>query len=491
MPEVHDLVMLLKSRMPIVVIESREELRVIDLLARVADKLQIPLYKWNVAEGMSRVGHGEQHGANRDPNEVLRHIWTLKLAGIYLLLDYHPYLDDPVHIRIIKEVCLHAETYRQTLVFLSHQIRMPAELDHLAGRFELRLPDEAALTRIVSRVAKQWMVEKQGRQVAAHSDAFKMLVKNLQGLSATEAARLARTAIYDDGAITADDVPAITRAKYELLNQDDVLSFEYDTAHLSDVGGLQRFKHWLSEREAVFKGDHSVPGLEPPKGIMLLGVQGGGKSLAAKAVAGTWRVPLLRLDFGILYDKYVGETERRTREALKMAEIMVPCVLWMDEIEKGITTDSSEHGTSRRVLGTLLTWMAERKASVFIVATANDIKTLPPELLRKGRLDEVFFVDLPDTETRKSIFSIHLAKRDLSPDAFDLEALAEASSGFSGSEIEQAVVSSLYSVLRESGRLDTQHVLEEIRRTRPLSVVMAEHIAYLRAWAKERTVPAH
>lgn len=492
MPDVKDLVTLLKSRTPMVVIETREEKRVVGLFVRVAIQLSQPLYLWNVLEGLHRASQGPpEQASNQEPAEVLRHIWSLKMEGLYLMLDFHPYLDDPVHVRLLKDICQHAERYKQTLVFVSHAMPIPPELNHFAARFDLRLPDEAALVKLVGKVADRWAREQPGRRLRTNKRAFQMLVQNLQGLSVTEAARLARAAIYDDGAITEEDVPAVARAKYELLNQDNVLSFEYDTAALAEVGGLARFKAWLSPREAVFKGEATAQGLEPPRGILLLGVQGSGKSLAAKAVAGTWGVPLLRLDFGVLYNKYFGETERRTREALRMAETMAPCVLWIDEIEKGVSTGAGDHGTSRRVLGTLLTWMAERKAPVFIVATANDITALPPELLRKGRLDEVFFVDLPDAATRRRIFEIHLGKRELDPAAFDLAALAAASEGFSGAEIEQAVVSSLYAVVHAPEPPTTALLLDELRATRPLSVIMAEHIRELRAWAAERTVPAH
>jgi SpoVK/Ycf46/Vps4 family AAA+-type ATPase len=320
--------------------------------------------------------------------------------------------------------------------------------------------------------------------------ALTMLIKNFNGLTSTEAARLVRKAMVDH-AITHDDVAEAAKAKYELLNKGGVLFYEPDTAQFSEVGGLKKLKAWLEQRRPLFVGEHRIPGLNIPKGVLLLGVQGSGKSLAAKAVAGTWRVPLLRLDYGALYDKYYGETERKTRESLKMADLMSPCVLWIDEIEKGVATGDGDGGTSRRVLGTLLTWMAERKSAVFLVATANDIKSLPPELMRKGRLDEIFFVDLPDTEIRTEILSIHLKKRGFTPASFDLQVLAEACDGFSGAEIEQAIVSALYSIIGGAGHLDNARLLEEIRTTRPLSVVMAEHINAMREWAKERTVSAN
>jgi SpoVK/Ycf46/Vps4 family AAA+-type ATPase len=222
-------------------------------------------------------------------------------------------------------------------------------------------------------------------------------------------------------------------------------------------------------------------------------VQGAGKSLAAKCVAGAWQLPLFRMDFGALYQKYHGETERNIREALAAADAMSPCVLWMDEIEKGIAADASaeaDGGVSRRVLGTLLTWMNERASRVFLVATANDISGLPPELLRKGRFDEIFFIDLPQAAGREEILRIHLRRNKQDPAAFDVSRLSAAGDGFSGAEIEQAIVAALYESHAEKKPLDTEAVEREIKRTRPLSVVMAEKVAALRAWARERAVPA-
>jgi SpoVK/Ycf46/Vps4 family AAA+-type ATPase len=287
-----------------------------------------------------------------------------------------------------------------------------------------------------------------------------------------------------------EDLGGLLRAKHKLLGTEGVLSMELETARFSDVAGLAHLKRWLEQRKAAFLGDAAAMGLDTPKGIMLLGVQGGGKSLAAKAVAGAWGVALMRLDFAAVYNKWLGETERNLRDALKNAEAMAPCVLWIDEIEKGIATGDGDGGESRRILGTLLTWMAERKSKVFMVATANDIERLPPELVRKGRLDEIFFVDLPDDVTRAEIFGLHLAKRKQDPAKFDLAKLAVDADGFSGAEIEQAIVSALYEGYARKQSLSTAIIAEELARTRPLSVVMAEKVAYLRAWAAERTVPA-
>jgi len=316
---------------------------------------------------------------------------------------------------------------------------------------------------------------------------LQQVVKNLRGLSHAEARALARNVICDDGAITQEDLPELNRSKFQLLDLDGVLGFEYETARFAEVGGLANFKRWLAERQGAFLDGQ---GDDLPRGVMLVGVQGGGKSLAAKAVAGLWGLPLLRLDFACLYNKYFGETERNLREALTLAEQMAPCVLWMDEIEKGLATGDMDGGVSQRVLGTLLTWMAERTAPVFMVATANAIDRLPAELLRKGRFDELFFVDLPDLATRAEIFRIHLTRRELQPDDMGLMVLAGASDGFSGAEIEQVVVSAVYAGQAQQRDVDQAMLLDCIRATSPLSVVMVERLDALREWARGRTVQA-
>ncbi|MCK4710154.1 MAG: AAA family ATPase, partial [Gammaproteobacteria bacterium] len=295
-------------------------------------------------------------------------------------------------------------------------------------------------------------------------------------------------AIVDDGAITESDLPEVMQAKYKLLNQDDVLSFEFETSSFSDLAGMKKLKKWLMQREKVFHGEVDMPGLHSPKGILLLGVQGCGKSVAAKAVAGVWKVPLLRLDFGRLYNKYVGETERNMREALKTAEVMSPCVLWIDEIEKGISVTDNDDGTSQRILGTMLTWMAENTKPVFLVATSNNIEQLPPELIRKGRMDEVFFVDLPTEQVREDIFHIHADKRKLDKSKLDMKKLAQSTTGFSGAEIEQLVVSAIYAAHANESVVRMDDLLHEIKETKPLSILMAEKIEALRQWSKDRTV---
>lgn len=314
------------------------------------------------------------------------------------------------------------------------------------------------------------------------------LADNLRGVTFDDARRLAHKAIVDDGAITHSDIDTINRAKFELLDLKGVLQFEYDTSDFSQVAGLQNLKRWLSHRAPTSAAKVE---LDRPKGALLLGVQGSGKSLAAKAVAGMWQRPLLKLDMAALYNKYIGETEKNLAKALELADLMAPCVLWVDEIEKGLSSGSSDDGTSKRILGTLLTWMAERTSDVFLVATANDISALPPELMRKGRMDEIFFVDLPDAKIRQIIFKIHITKRQLELSKFDLPQLANVTQGFSGAEIEQAVISAVYTARASQLEVNQAVLHQEILKTQPLSVVMREQLHSLRLWAKERTVSAH
>jgi len=408
-------------------------------------------------------------------------------ANLYVFCDLHPYLDEPKLVRLLKDIALSEAPMAPTVVLVSHALKLPPEVQRLAARFSLSLPGEEELLAIVREEATRWSERNRGARVRTDNRTLQQVVKNLRGLSHAEARALARNVICDDGAITQDDLPELNRAKFRLLDLDGVLGFEYETARFAEVGGLANFKRWLAERQGAFLGGQ---GDDLPRGVMLVGVQGGGKSLAAKAVAGLWGLPLLRLDFACLYNKYFGETERNLREALALAEQMAPCVLWMDEIEKGLATGDMDGGVSQRVLGTLLTWMAERTAPVFMVATANAIDRLPPELLRKGRFDELFFVDLPDLATRAEIFRIHLARREMQPDGLGLMALAEASEGFSGAEIEQVVVSAVYAAQAQQRPVDQAMLLESLRATAPLSVVMSEHLSALRAWAQGRTVRA-
>ncbi|MCQ4312591.1 AAA family ATPase [Pseudomonas stutzeri] len=488
--DIRDLALVLESRLRLVVIESWDERRVLETLTGLAVSRGLTLQVWSVTEGLRRFAFGGEamdNGESCAADIALKHVKHDPLANLYVFCDLHPFLDEPRLVRLLKEIAMAEGASAPTLVLVSHTFRLPAEVQRYAARFSLTLPSEEELLSIVRDEATRWSERNRGARVRTDNRTLQQVVKNLRGLSHAEARSLAHSLICDDGAITQDDLPELNRRKFELLDMDGVLGFEYETARFADVGGLQNFKHWLGERQSAFMAGSKR---DMPRGVMLVGVQGGGKSMAAKAVAGLWGLPLLRLDFACLYNKFFGETERNLREALKLAEQMAPCVLWMDELEKGLATGEMDGGVSQRVLGTLLTWMAERDAPVFMVATANAVDLLPPELLRKGRFDELFFVDLPDQSTRAEIFRIHLARRELDADSFDLAVLANACDGFSGAEIEQVVVSAVYAGQAQSREPDQQMLLDCVRATSPLSVVMAEALDDLRGWASGRTVLA-
>ncbi len=507
----NDLEVLLRSRVPIVVVESRDEARVLKSLASACAVLSappgappapaaplraaalrgaLPLFQWTVTDGLKRldVELGPPLRMLAQPADVLKHIRATNLAGAYALLDFHPYLSDPTIVRLLKDIAQDYERCARTVVLIGYEIQIPHELEHLSARVTLTLPDRNERRQLVEEVARQWMRANPRQAVRIDARALELLVENMSGLSAADTQRLARKAIYEHGAIQLSDVPMVMRAKYEMLNRGGVLRYEPDTAQLSDVGGLVNLKAWLQKRSAAFDG--SAPELECPKGVLLLGVQGCGKSLAARACAGIFNIPLLRLDCSALYDKYVGESERNLRESLASADVLAPCVLWIDEVEKGFAAGDSDGGATRRVLGAFLTWLAEKSTRVFVVATANDISALPPELVRKGRFDEIFFVDLPSLDTRTEILRIQAARRGIALDAPALSVLARASEGFSGAEIEQAIVATLYSAHAKHTVPDAQLLQSEIAATRPLAVVMSESVAALREWARERTVPA-
>ena len=497
MTELQDLATLVRAGTPLLVIETAEEKRVVETFRHLIAQVLRPLYRWSITDGLKRLDMAD--AADDADNEIevapdasatLLAIKRTVESGIYLLLDFQPYLRYTMTLRLLREICQRQDSAAHTLVLISPKFELPEELESSVTRFTLDLPDAQALAQLVREEAFAYSRENGGKRVDIDADAARAVVRNLRGLGLDDARRIVRKLIYCDGALTQNDVAELAKAKFELLNKDGLLHFEYETARFADVAGLKHLKLWVEQRRAAFLGLKSAAGLDPPKGLLLLGVQGCGKSLAAKAVAGGFGVPLVRMDFGTLYNKYHGETERNLRESLKHAEQLAPCVLWVDEIEKGLAGGDNDDGVSRRVLGYLLTWMAERREPVFLMATANQVQELPAELLRKGRFDEIFFVDLPDTTARVDIFAIHLRKRKLDPDEFDLSALAAACSGYSGAEIEQAIVSALYAANAESTKVTQAHVLRALRDTRPLSVLMAEQVAALRAWAKERTVCA-
>jgi SpoVK/Ycf46/Vps4 family AAA+-type ATPase len=413
-------------------------------------------------------------------------------ASICVMLDLVDHLKDARTLRVLRELL---ELFHQgggTLIIIDHRDEMPLVITAYATPFEISFPDEAELEKILLESLRRFHKENP-IQIDITRQALKTVIRNLRGLTRRQAQQIIVDTVAEDLCFNSDDINRILAGKRQILQSGGLLEYIETPVDLKEIGGLKRLKHWLGQRQNALTEDAVAFGLESPRGVLMLGVQGAGKSLCAKAIATAWQRPLLRLDPGALYDRYVGESERRLRDALRQAEQMAPIILWIDEIEKGFASAASrstDGGLSQRMFGSLLTWMQEHEAPVFLVATANDIEALPPELLRKGRFDEIFFVDLPSTTTRKEIFAIHLKKRKRNPKVFDLDALAEASEGFSGAEIEQAIISGLHMVFGTKDDLATEHVLKALQDSPPLSVTMREHMEALRTWAQGKCVPA-
>ncbi len=487
-----DLELLIRSRYPIIVIETSEEERAEEALQRVAARLGIPLFVWTVSEGLKHAGSGNALYDSKHPVKALNNVAALNSDGIYLFKDLHRYLGEPEVVRKLQDLARLFANERRALAFSGFPVRLPAELEQLAAFFRLDLPTADQLKTLALSVLRDL-----GRQhkirVELSPEEFDRLVEAMKGLTVFEAERALTKAVLDDLALTREDLTTVVEIKKERLQKEGFLEYVPPAEDLGQVGGLRRLKEWLAKRRKAFTPEAKRFGIEPPKGILLLGVQGSGKTMAAKAVAKEWGLPFLKMEPGRLYDKYVGESEKNLEKALAMAERMAPCVLVVDEIEKGFTGlggSDADAGLSRRIFGRLLGWLQDRQAPVFVVATCNQISDLPPEMMRKGRFDEIFFIDLPNPEERREILAIHLKKRKRDPAAFDLAALADASDGFSGAEIEGAVVSALYTAFSRTTELTTRLVLEELRATKPLSVTRKEEIAALRQWAEGRTVKA-
>lgn len=480
---------LLLQKHALVIVKSHEEQRILALLERFALLNTRGLARWSITTGLREGNVREQVYNTETIENALRHIGTSPSNSVYVFFDAHHFIRDPLVIRLVKDLIV--QNASRMLVLVTPEIELPEDLKKIAAIFEPALPGPDRVLDILREEARLW-ADQSGQKAAASRQSISLLTQHLCGLTEGDVRKLCRMSIHDDGKVTAADIGRVLRHKHQTLESADLLALETDVPTLDQIGGLNRLKQWLKIRRDIFLHPAASPGLPPPRGMLLLGVQGAGKSLAAKCVAGSWQLPLFRLDFGALYGKYHGESETNLRNALNIARTMAPCVLWLDEIEKGLSTDKGDGdgGVSRRMLATMLTWMNERDERVFIVATANDISTLPPEFLRKGRFDEIFFVDLPDAAARAAIFSIHLAKREAPLAQFDLGKLAEASAGFSGAEIEQAIVAASYEAHARRAALAQADIENALAQTRPLSVVMAEQVAALRQWAAGRTVSA-
>ncbi len=489
-----ELRLLINSCHPIIAVETFEETRAEELLAEVALELSVPLFVWSVTSGLARKGAEAPIYHTDDPEQALANIALIRGDALFLLKDFERYLEQDRILRRMRELAESFRDARRSIVLSGASLKLPPELNEEVVPFRFELPDADLLLQVVLGTLAE-LGKKTSYKVELDSNGLRQLAQNLVGLTREEARRTLTKCLLQSGRADTSTITAVLEAKRLALRREGVLEYLKADASFADVADLKNLKEWLRKRRGALTAEGQRFGLVPPKGILITGVQGCGKSLSAKAVAGEWGLELAKLDAGALYDKYVGESEKRLRKSLGTAEQLAPIVLWIDEIEKGFASTGAsadvDAGLSQRILATFLTWLQDRQSGVFIAATSNDIAALPPELLRKGRFDEIFFVDLPDAETRAELFRIHLQRRGRDPAQFDQVALAAACDAFSGAEIEQAVISALYTAFSQKQQLSTDILLGELRATRPLSITRQEDIAALRAWARGRAVPAN
>jgi SpoVK/Ycf46/Vps4 family AAA+-type ATPase len=487
-----ELALLVNSRNPIVTVETSEEQRFAALLERAAEELGIPLYVWSVTTGLGRAGGAPLYNSDQ-PEQALSNIATIQGDGIFLLKDFCRYCDNDRISRRLRDLADGFRTSRRSIVLLGAAIQLPPELDADAVAFQLGLPSvDELLSGVKATLAE--LNRTQGIATSLDAVGVGQLAKNLAGLSEDDALRVLRQSVLVRRKADAGLLDDVLEAKRQAMHTGGLLETIKRDTSFADVAGLQRLREWIGKRKSALTPEGQRFGLVPPKGVLITGVQGCGKSLAARAIAGEWGYELARLDAGALYDKFVGESEKRLKKALDVAQKISPVVLWIDEIEKAFgsagSSGDADAGLSQRLLATLLTWMQDRESGVFLAATSNNITIPPPEMLRKGRFDEIFFVDLPGVASRTALFALHIRKRGRDAAGFDLARLAGASDGFSGAEIEQVIAAGLYTAFSLKQQLSTEILLTEIQSTRPLSVTRAEEISAIRNWAKSRAVPA-
>jgi ATPase family protein associated with various cellular activities (AAA)/AAA+ lid domain-containing protein len=511
---------LINSSTPIVIIETVEEMRAVSMVRQACSELNLAVFEWTIADGLIRSGSGTPVSAmnlpvranatqaaasgigstqapiynTADPVQALANMEAMTVEGVFILKDFHRHMDSAVVVRRLRDVGQTFAANRRTVIITAPSIDIPTELASLVEYLDLPLPNAERLREIIEDTYK--------RLAKTHTLALKLdgagvdaMAANLRGLTEEEADRAVSQALVTRYALCPESVTDVLQAKKELLRHSGMLEFIDSTDNMASIGGLENLKHWLAQRRGAWEDRGREFGLDPARGVIILGVQGCGKSLCARAVAGEWNLPLLKFDTAAIYDKYIGETEKRIRKVFQVAESLAPCVLWIDELEKvfagsGPDSASADAGVSSRLLGAFLSWMQDKQAPVFVAATCNNVTVLPPELIRKGRFDELFFVDLPNQAERTQIFAIQLRKRKRNPADFDLNAVALAAQGYSGAEIDALVQTALYAAFSRNAQLTAQMLLDTVKETVPLSTTRAEDIAALRAWATRRAVPA-
>lgn len=482
----------IRARYPLLWLVTPEEKRALAEIESLAQEQKKRLFFWSATTGLVNPALRDRaDSSKRDPLALLTIILEDAEPCIWVLRDFHPFLKEPTIVRRLREVAfaLQEQSSNKTVVLLGTVLKIPPELEKEITVIDFDLPTEKQLDAMLEQLIER---ARNGKtKLALDRRQRTRLVKACLGLTEMEAQNaVAKAIIQADGRLDGDAVEAVTAEKQQIIRKSGLLEFYASDEQLTSVGGLATLKEWLRKRVRAFGEEARSFGLPEPKGILLVGVQGCGKSLVAKSVANSWRLPLLRLDVGRLFASLVGSSEENLRTAIKVAESIAPVVLWVDEIEKGFSgvgsSNVSDAGTAARVFGTFITWLQEKQTPVFVIATANSVDQLPPELVRKGRFDEIFFVDLPDVEERTAIWAIHLQKRNRNPAHFDLPTLAMASDGLSGAEIEQAVIAGLYEAFDQGRPLAMDDLLNVLQDTVPLSRMMEEEIEGLRMWARQR-----
>jgi len=509
---------LIDSSAPIVVMETVEEVRAVRLVRVACASLNLATFEWSIASGLARCGNegnevvvegrfpagGTGQEATdlaaqaiyntREPAQVLGVLEGISVEAAFILKDFHRHMEDPVVVRRLRDVGQKFSKNRRTVVIVAPSIKMPPELASLVEYLELPLPDKLRLRQIIDEMIVRVGKTRSLRR-SLDTAGLDVMADNLRGLTEEQAERAVSQAIVTRYGLTAEIVTDVLQAKKEMLRRAALLDFVDVADTMAGVGGLANLKHWLELRRGTWEEKARAFGLEPPRGVVILGVQGCGKSMCAQAIAGEWKLPLVKFDSAAIFDKYIGETEKRIQKVFQVAEELSPCVLWIDELEKvfagsGPDSASADAGVSSRLLAAFLSWMQERKAPVFVAATCNNVSALPPELIRKGRFDELFFVDLPNQAERKQIFALELARRNRRPAEFDLDRVAAAARGYSGAEIQAAVQAALYASFSSKQPLATGSLIDALAMTVPLSATRAEEIQELRNWARARAVPA-
>lgn len=481
----------IRARYPLLWIVTPEEERALVEIEALAKEQKKHLLFWSGTTGVINPAKPETIDASKkDPLTLLNTILDDKGQCIWVLRDLHPYLRNESVVRRLREVSFGLKTSNKTVILLGPVLKIPTELEKEVTVLDFNLPSAEQIDARIDQVCTK--LNGLGKvEVSLDKRQRGKLVQACLGLTMTEAENaLAKAIIQANNRLDGDAIEAVTVEKKQIIRKSGLLEFYDSGEQMNNIGGLTTLKEWLRKRVRAFGDDARNFGLPEPKGIMLVGVQGCGKSLVAKAVANSWRLPLLRLDVGRLFTSLVGSSEENLRSAIKVAESIAPVVLWVDEIEKGFSgvgsSNVSDAGTAARVFGSFITWLQEKNAPVFVIATANDVSQLPPELVRKGRFDEIFFVDLPTLTDRNEIWKIHLARRNRAPNDFDTQTLAMASDGLSGAEIEQAVIAGLYEAFDKNRPLVMDDLLSVLQETIPLSRMMEEEIGGLREWARQR-----